>query len=90
MCAPRAKPDTSAEICVQFGLFTTGGTPLHTVNRLKTKINRLIATSENTKSFIGICMEPGGMTVETFTKHYFADLALWKVVVAWAKIPMTD
>ena len=74
----------------QFGIFTTGGTPLNTVRRLNSEINRIIATPEITKSFIGIGMEPGGMTVEAFTKRYFADLALWKDVVARAKIPMTD
>ena len=74
----------------QFGIFTTGGTPLKTVQRLNTEINRIVATPEITKSFIGIGMEPGGMTVDAFTKRYFADLAQWKDVVGQAKIPMTD
>ena len=74
----------------QFGIFTTGGTPLKTVQRLNTDINRIVATPEITKSFIGIGMEPGGMTVDAFTKRYFADLAQWKDVVGQAKIPMTD
>ncbi len=74
----------------QFGIFTTGGTPLPIVRRLNTEINRIVATPDISKSFIAIGMEPGGMTVEEFSKRYLADLALWKDVVARAKIPMTD
>ena len=74
----------------QFGIFTTGGTPISAVRRLNTEINRIIATPEVSKSFISIGMEPGGMTVEGFHKRYLADLAMWKDVVTRAKIPMTD
>ncbi len=74
----------------QFGIFTTGGTPINAVRRLNTEINRIIATPEVSKSFIAIGMEPGGMTVEGFHKRYLADLAMWKDVVTRAKIPMTD
>ena len=74
----------------QFGIYTTGGTPMNTVRRLNAEINRIITTSDITKSFAAIGMEPGGKTVEAFTQNYFADLAQWKDVVARAKIPMTD
>lgn len=74
----------------QFGIFTTGGTPINAVRRLNSEINRIISTPEVSKSFIAIGMEPGGMTVEGFHKRYLADLAMWKDVVTRAKIPMTD
>ena len=74
----------------QFGIFTTGGTPMSVVRKLNAEINRIVATPEVTKSFIAIGMEPGGMSAEDFTRRYRADLATWKDVVARAKIPMTD
>ena len=74
----------------QFGVYTTGGTPANVVRRLNSEINRIVATAEVTKSFIAIGMEPGGQSVEDYTRLYRADLAMWKDVVARAKIPMTD
>lgn len=74
----------------QFGVYTTGGTPMPVVRRLNTEINRIVATPEITKSFVAIGMEPANKTVEAYTRLYLADIAMWKDVVARAKIPMTD
>ena len=74
----------------QFGIFTTGGTPMSNVRRLNAEINRITATPEITKSFLDIGMEPANKTVESVTRQYLDDLAKWKDVVARAKIQMTD
>ncbi len=74
----------------QFGVYTTGGTPINAVRRLNTEINRIVATPEMTKSFLAIGLEPAGKSVEEYTRLYLSDLAMWKDVVARAKIPMTD
>jgi tripartite-type tricarboxylate transporter receptor subunit TctC len=74
----------------QFGVYTTGGTPMPVVRRLNSEINRIVATPEITKSFVAIGMEPANKTVEAYTRLYLADIAMWKDVVARAKIPMTD
>jgi tripartite-type tricarboxylate transporter receptor subunit TctC len=74
----------------QFGVYTTGGTPVNNVRRLNSEINRIVATPEMSKSFLAIGMEPGSKSVEAYTRLYLADLAMWKDVVTRAKIPMTD
>ena len=74
----------------QFGVYTTGGAPMAAVRRLNASINRIVALPEVSKSFIAIGMEPGSKSVEAYTQLYHADLAMWKDVVARAKIAMTD
>ena len=74
----------------QFGVYTTGGTPMNVVRRLNAEINRITASPEMTRSFLTIGMEPGSKSVEDYTRLYLADLAMWKDVVTRAKIPMTD
>lgn len=74
----------------QFGVFTTGGTPMAVVRKLNAEINRVVATPEVTKGFLSTGLEPANTTVEYYTKQYLADLAMWKDVVTRAKIPMTD
>lgn len=74
----------------QFGVFTTGGTPMAVVRKLNAEINRVVATPEVTKGFLATGLEPASTTVEIYSKQYLADLAMWKDVVTQAKIPMTD
>jgi tripartite-type tricarboxylate transporter receptor subunit TctC len=81
-------PDFTAG--AQFGVFTTGGAPMTAVRRLNAEINRIVAMPEVTKGFLAIGLAPANTTVEGYTRQYLADLAMWKDVVARARIPMTD
>jgi tripartite-type tricarboxylate transporter receptor subunit TctC len=56
-----------AEITTWYGLFTTGGTPRATVERLHAELTKALATSEVRARLTGLGGEPGAMSVSEFT-----------------------
>ena len=73
-----------------FGVFTTGKSPLDSVRRLNTEINRIVATPDVAARLVALGMEPSQKSVEEFSARYVAELAKWKGVVARAKIPLEN
>jgi tripartite-type tricarboxylate transporter receptor subunit TctC len=73
-----------------FGVFTTGKTPLDSVRRLNSEINKIVAMPDVSKRLVALGMEPSQKSVETFSARYVAELAKWKSVVARAKIPLEN
>ena len=71
-------------------VFTTGKTPSDVVRRLNSEINGIVASSEVSKRLVALGVDPGPKTVEECTRQYLANLALWKDVVARAKIPLEN
>lgn len=68
------------------GVFVAAGTPADIVNRLNAECNIALANPEITARIAQIGGDPSPSTVADFTKLYRAELALWKDVVARAKV----
>jgi tripartite-type tricarboxylate transporter receptor subunit TctC len=73
-----------------FGVYTAAGTPRDVVEKLNAALNKIVVIPAVVEQLTILGVNPSQKSVDEFTRQYQDEIALWKDIVAKAKIPMMD